>query len=281
MRIPKGSQYMLLSIFFVSIVSVSVKFLDRISIYEIVLLKSAISLAMTMVSLSYKLVPMSGKARGLLLARGTANALQIVLYFFTIKHIPLPTAFTIRQITPIFTALLGVLIIKEPLSLRQALFFALSFAGIVLINGFEITDTSWYIGVGLASALLGAFSYILVNKMKNQEHPLVIAIYGYVMSILLTAPYLLDDFVIPQWHEAVIIIFISILGYLVQYYAIKAYQYGPVALVSASYYAGVVYTLLFSYLFFGETLSPIKFLGLGMVLLGVLLNIFYGQMQKK
>lgn len=277
MRIPKGSQLMLVSIFFVSLVSVGVKFLHRLSIYEIVFFKSVIALAMTVGALYYQKIPIWGKSRSLLLARGTTNALQIILYFVTVQHIPLPTAFTIRQITPIFTALLGVIVVKESLSPRQILFFTLSFAGIVLINGFVLTEASWYIGVGLISALVGAISYVLVSKMKYQENPLVIAVYGYLMSIILTAPYLINDFVMPQSYEVLIILAISVLGYLVQYYSIKAYQYGPVALVSASYYAGVVYTLVFSYLFFGEVLPPVKFLGLGMVLLGVLLNIFYGQ----
>lgn len=271
---------MLVSIFFVSLVSVGVKLIHSLSIYEIVFYKSIIALIMTIGSLIRQQVPIWGNSRGLLLARGTTNALQIILYFVTVQYIPLPTAFTIRQITPIFTALLGVIVVKESLSLRQLIFFALSFAGIVLINGFEVTDASLYIGIGLISALVGAISYVLVSKMQNQEHPLVIAVYGYLMSIILTVPYLVNDFVIPQWYEVLIVITISVLGYLVQYYSIKAYQYGPVALVSASYYAGVVYTLIFSYLFFGEVLPPVKFLGLAMVLLGVLLNIFYGQKKK-
>ena len=271
---------MLVSIFFVSLVSVGVKFIHRLSIYEIVFYKSAVALVITIGALLHQQIPIWGKSRGLLLARGATNALQIILYFVTVQHIPLPTAFTIRQITPIFTALLGVIVVKESLSLRQLIFFAISFAGIVLLNGFVVTDASWYIFVGLISALVGAISYVLVSKMKDKEHPLVIAVYGYLMSIFLTVPYLVNDFVIPQWHEALIIIGISILGYLVQYYSIKAYQYGPVALVSASYYAGVVYTLIFSYLFFGEVLPPVKFLGLALVLLGVLLNIFYGQKRK-
>lgn len=277
MRIPKGSQFMLLSIFFVSLVSVGVKFLHRFSTYEIVFFKSVIALAITIAALSYQQIPMWGKSRSLLLARGATNALQIILYFVTVQHLPLPTAFTIRQITPIFTALLGIVIVKEPLSLRQVAFFTLSFVGIVLINGFVLTDTSWYIGVGLISALVGACSYVLVSKMQHQEHPLVIAVYGYLMSIVLTAPYLAQGCMIPQWHEVLILIIISVLGYLAQYYSIKAYQCGPVALVSASYYAGVVYTLVFSYLFFGEILPPVKFVGLGLVLVGVLLNLFYGQ----
>ena len=276
MRIPKGSQFMLLSIFFVSLVSVGVKFLHRISAYEIIFFKSAIALTITIASLSYQQTSIGGKSRALLLARGTTNALQVLLYFVTVQHIPLPTAFTIRQTTPIFTAVLGVLVVKEPLSLRQLAFFALSFTGIVLINGFVLTETSWYISIGLISALTGAFSYIFVSKMQHQEHPLTIAVYGYLMSILLTVPYLAHHFVVPRWHEALILVLISMLGYLAQYYSIKAYQYGPVALVSASYYAGVVYTLLFSYLFFGETLPLLKFMGLAMVLVGVLLNLFYG-----
>ncbi|MEM9417166.1 MAG: DMT family transporter [Bacteroidota bacterium] len=277
MRIPKGSQFMLLSAFFVSLISLGVKLLTRIPAAEVVFFKSLAALMITLSLLRYRQLPVWGTNHRLLLARGTSNALQVTLFFIMVQHIPLPSAFTIRYIAPIFTALLGTFIVNESLRLRQAVFFALSFAGIVLINGFALTEASWYIGVGLVSAFLGALSYNFVRKIEHQEHPLVIAFYAYFMSTLLMAPSVAHNFVALQQQEVFILGILSVLGFTAQYYSVKAYQHGPVAIVSATSYVAVFYALVFSYLFFNETLPLLKLLGLGLVLLGVLLNVFYGQ----
>ena len=111
--------------------------------------------------------------------------------------------------------------------------------------------------------------------MRHQEHPRVVAIYAYVVTIPLAGAYLLHNFVTPQPQDVLILSMISILGYIAHYYSIKAYQQGPIATVSATSYVAVVYALLFGYLFLGEALPSVKLLGLGLVLLGVLLHIFY------
>ena len=63
MRIPKGSQFMLVSIFFVSLVSVGVKFIHRLSIYEIVFYKSAVALVITIGALLHQQIPIWGKSK--------------------------------------------------------------------------------------------------------------------------------------------------------------------------------------------------------------------------
>ncbi len=156
-------------------------------------------------------------------------------------------------------------------------FFALSFAGIVLINGFSLTGASWYILSGVVGAFLGGLSYNLTRKIKHQEHPLVVAFYSYVVTIPLAGAYLLYNFVALQAQDVLMLSIISVLGYAAHYYSIKAYQRGPIATVSATAYVTVVYALLFGQLFLGETLPSLKLLGLGLVLLGVLLHIFYQQ----
>ena len=78
----------------------------------------------------------------------------------------------------------------------------------------------------------------------------------------------------PQVQDWIVITIISFLGYIAHYYAIKAYQLGPLASVSATAYITIVYALLFNYLFLGEAFPYLKLLGVGLVLLGVLLNIF-------
>ena len=268
---------MLLSVFFVSLVSLGVKLLRHIPAVEVIFFNSLAALVASFVTLRYRQIPVWGQNRGLLLARGIVGTLGVTLYFFTLQHMPLPSAITLRYIAPIFAALIGILMVKEPVRLQQWFFFALSFAGIILINGFSLTEASWYILGGLVGAFFGGLSNNLIRKIEHQEHPLVVAFYSYVVTVPLAGIYLLYNFVALQVQDVLILSIISVIGYMAHYYSVKAYQLGPVATVSATAYVAVVYALLFSYLFLDETLPRLKLLGLGLVLLGVLLNVFYRQ----
>ena len=275
MQISSGSRFMLLSCFFASLTHLGVKWLRHIPAVEVVFFNALFSLPASVVTLRYRQHSVWGQHHGLLLAQGVAGTLGLTLYFFTLQHIPLPSAVILNLTAPMFAAVIGIFIAKEALRLSQCFYFVLSFAGVVLINGFALTEASWYILSGLLGGLFRGLSYNLTRKIRDQEHPRVVAIYSYVVSIPLAGAYLLHNFVALQPQDVLILSIVSLVGYMAHYYSIKAYQQGPIATVSATSYVTVVYALLFGYLFLGEALPCLKLLGLGLVVLGVLLHIFY------
>ena len=268
---------MMLSSFFVALVSLGVKLLSHIPAVEILFFNSLGALIASFTTLKYLRISVWGHNRTLLLVRGIVGTLGVVLYFFTLQHIPIPSAMTLHNTAPIFAALIGVFVVQEPVRLQQWFFFVLSFVGIILINGLSLTETSWYVCSGLAGAFFRGLANSIVRKIKHKEHPLVVTLYAYVVTVPLTSIYLSYHFVIPQVQDWVILGIISLLGYVAHYYAVRAYQLGPLAPVAATAYAAIIFALLFSYLFLEETLPVFKLLGVGLVLIGVLLNIFFQQ----
>jgi drug/metabolite transporter (DMT)-like permease len=277
MRIPKGSQFMMLSAFFVALISLGVKLLHQIPAVEVLFFNALGALATSFGTLRYRRIPIWGKNRRLLLARGIAGTLGITLYFFTLQNISLPSAVILHYTAPIFAAIIGIFLVKEPMSPRQWLSLALSFAGVILINGLSLTEASWYVLSGLTGAFFRGLSSTIVRKIENMEHPLVVTFYAYLITVPLAGAYMLYGFVMPQAGDWIILSAISVLGYISHYYAVKAYQTGPVALVAATAYVAIVYALLFSYVFLGEALPQLKLLGMALVLLGILFNLFYRQ----
>jgi drug/metabolite transporter (DMT)-like permease len=275
MRIPKSSQFILLSAFLVALTSLCVKLLIHIPAVEILFFNSLGALVASFATLRYRQIAIWGQHRRLLVTRGIVGTLGVTLYFFTLQHISLPSAITLHYTAPIFATLIGIFMVGEPVSLQQWLFFALSFAGVILINGFSLTDTSWYIFSGLAGAFFRGLSSSIVRRIEHKEHPLVVTFYSYLVTVPLAGTYVLYNFVEPQVQDWIILSTISGLGYIAHYYAVKAYQLGPVASVSATAYIAIIYALLFSYLFLDEVFPRFKLLGVGLVLLGVVLNIFF------
>ena len=268
---------MMLSAFFVALIGLGVKLLIQIPAIEILFFNSLASLVASSTILRYHRISIWGQKRGLLLSCGIAGTMGVVLYFFTLQHISLPSAITLRYTAPIFAALIGTFMVKESIRPQQWIFFILSFVGVILINGFSLTDASWYVSSGLGSAFFKGLSNSIVRKIEHMEHPLVVTFYAYLVTVPLAGAYMLHHFVMPQAQDWLIIGIISVLGYVAHYYSVKAYQLGPVAPVAATAYMAIVYALLLSYLFLDETFPQLKLLGVGLVLLGVLFNLCYRQ----
>lgn len=275
MRIPRSSQFIMLSAFFVALTSLCVKLLIQIPAVEILFFNSVGALVASFATLRYRRIVIWGQHRRLLFTRGIVGTLGVTLYFFTLQHIALPSAITLHYTAPIFATIIGIFMVAEPVSPQQWLFFVLSFVGVVLINGFALTDVSWYVFSGLAGAFFRGLSSSIVRRIEHKEHPLVVTFYSYLVTVPLAGTYVLYNFVKPQPQDWIILATISGLSYIAHYYAVKAYQLGPVASVSATAYIAIIYALLFSYLFLDETLPQLKLFGVGLVLLGVVFNIFF------
>ena len=268
---------MMLSGLFVAFASLGVKLLHHIPAVEILFLNSLGALVVSLIMLKSRRIPIWGENKSLLILRGLVGTLGVMLYFFTLQHISLPSAMTLHYTAPVFAALIGIFVVQEPVRMQQWFFFILSFIGTFLINGFTLTGTSWYMLSGLAGAFFRGLSNNIVRKIEYKEHPLVVTFYAYLVTVPMTGTYLLYNFVRLQLNDWVLLGAISVLGYIAHYYAVKAYQLGPLAPVAATAYVAIVYGLLLSYLFLNEALPELKLLGIGLILLGVLLNIFFRQ----
>jgi drug/metabolite transporter (DMT)-like permease len=134
MSIPKGSQFMMLSAFFVALISLGVKLLHQIPAVEVLFFNALGALAASFGTLLYRRIPVWGNNHKLLLTRGIVGTLGVTLYFFTLQNISLPSAVTLHYTAPIFAAIIGVFLVKEPINSQQWLFLALSFAGMYSVG---------------------------------------------------------------------------------------------------------------------------------------------------
>jgi len=265
---------MLLSAFFVALISLSVKLLSHIPAVEVLFFNALGALVASLATLKYRQIPIWGQRRRLLFLRGIVGTLGVALYFFNLQHISFPSAVTLHYTAPIFAALIGIFMLKESVRPQQWLFFAFSLVGIGLINGFSLTNASWYVFSGLAGAFFKGLSNSIVKKIKHVEHPLVVTCYSYLVTVPLGGIYILYNFVMPKGQDWVVLGAISMMGYAAHYYAVKAYQRGPIAPVAATAYTVVAYALLFNYLLLGKVPPQYQLLGISLVLLGILLNLF-------
>ncbi len=268
---------MLLATFLFSCMNVLVKYVPHIPAVEVVFFRCVVSLVMSYVALKVQRVRVWGNNRRLLIARGLSGAMALVLYFVLLQQIPLATAVTLQFLAPIFTAILGVVLLGERMKHWQWLFFAISFGGMLVINGFDTRISTVHLLMGVAAAVGAGLAYTIIRKLNYSEHPLVIVLYFPLVTMPLTGIYSAFHWVMPQGRDWAVLLGIGILTQFAQYFMTKAYQAEEVSKIASLKYLGIIYALGFGFVFFRETFNLMTYAGMALVMFGVVLNVWYKQ----
>lgn len=275
MLLSPGIRYMLLATVLFACMNVLVKIASHIPAVEVVFFRCVVSLAMSYVVLRIQKVPVWGNNRKWLVARGAFGAVALVLYFTLLQEIPLATAITLQFLAPIATAILGMLLLKEKIWTLQWFFFLVSFLGMLIISGFEARMEPIHLAMGLLAAGGSGMAYTIIRKLKNSEHPLVIVLYFPLVTLPITGVYSIFHWVTPVGWDWPLLLAIGVLTQFAQYFMTKAFQAEEVSTVSNLNYLNIVYALIFGFLFFGETFNLFTYLGMVLVIAGVVLNVWY------
>jgi len=265
---------MLLSTFFFSLMNLSIKFVPHIPAFELILFRSVISLVLSYGLIRYKGLNPLGNNRKFLLLRGFFGMLSLTTFFFTLQKLPLASAVTLQYLSPIFTVLFAVFFLKERVHWVQWLCFAVAFAGVAIIRGFDTRVDITYMALGVLSAMFSGLAYNSVRKLKDTDHPLVVVFYFPLVAMPFALIACFFNWVTPVGIEWLWLILIGVFTQIAQVNLTYALQNEKLAAISGLNYIGIIYALLFGYFIFGETYNWVVLLGIFLVLTGVLLNFF-------
>ncbi|MFM9007723.1 MAG: DMT family transporter [Bacteroidota bacterium] len=275
-RISSGVRHMLLATFWFSLMYVMVKFLAHLPTFELVFFRCGVATLLGLIALRAQRVSPVGSNRRLLFLRGLFGTLGLVTFFYTVQRMPMGTAVTIQYLSPVFTAILGMFILRERVSPVQWLCFALAFAGVLLIKGFSAKMTWSLLAIGIASAFFSGLAYNTIRVLREKEHPLVVVLHFQLFGTLVGALALLLEWETPAWSDWIPLLLMGVFTQFGQDNLTRSLQQEQVARVSLLNYLGVVYALVFGCLIFGEWPSGTDILGMAVVLGSVLFSVWMG-----
>ena len=272
MKIPLGARYMLLATLAFSLMKVFVKYIPNIPAIEIVFFRAIISMTLSLVYLIPKKITVFGNNKGLLATRGAVGAIALILNYYLLHKIPLAAASTLTNLTPIFTTLIGVYLVREKIHPAQIAFFVLSFVGILIIQGFDARISGIHLLLGIFSSFFSGIAYNLVRKLSSTEHPLVIMFYFPLVVLPISLIGSLWFWVQPEGWDWFNLLMVGVTTQMAQYFMTKSYQQAKVSKVAIFDYLGVVYALIFGFIIFNEYFNLLTYIGIALVLIGIILN---------
>ncbi|BBM82715.1 DMT family transporter [Candidatus Uabimicrobium amorphum] len=264
-----ATKNMIISTVFFAIMQVCVKAIKHIPVFEIIVFRSLVIIAICCVFFRRHRISPWGNNKRLLIARGVAGSIALLLFFYTLQHIPLAYATTIQYLSPIFTVIIAGVFLKEYATLSQWLFLAIAFLGIVCIQGFDVRVSLFMASIGVFSALMSATAYNIIRVLKD-ENPLVIVFYFPFVASIIYMPLAIIYWETPQSKDWFFLIAAGVATYLAHTYMTKAYQEEKASNIVNLKYLGTVFSLVFGYVLFNESIVFMSFIGMLLIVFSAL-----------
>ena len=276
----KGIKFLIGSGFAFSLMSVCVKALGgRIPIAELVFARATISIIITRFFLYKNKINPWGYQKKLLLTRGLLGTFALFCIFEAITILPIATATVIQYIYPTFTVICAYIILKEFILKRIVYSIIIGWIGIVFVSQPEfnsnsnISETILAVFIAILGALMTSLAYICVKKLTSKEHPLVIIYYFPLVSIPISLPFIIKDFVLPTGTDWLWIMGIGVFTQIGQLCITEGLRLLPAGQATSLNYSQVIFASIWGVLIFQETITSSIYLGGFCVLISTIVSI--------
>ena len=198
-------------------------------------------------------------------------------WLYGVAFLPLAEVFAIEFTAPIWTAILAVIFLKEPLTRYRTLGILLGFAGIMIIlrPGIQIIQPAALIV--LFATFCFASTYVFTRHMAATESPLTIIFY---MNLVQLPIGLLAS--LPSWNYPTLeswpwILLIGLTGLGSHFCFAHAFRHADAAVVSPLDFMRLPLIALIGWAIYNESWDMMIFLGGIIIFSGNLINIFAEQ----
>jgi drug/metabolite transporter (DMT)-like permease len=239
--------------------------------------RCSIATVMCVFSIRQQKADWKGSNHWILILRGLFGTAAIYFFFTTLENIPLASAMTIQYLSPIFTSIIAIYLLREPVRAMQWFFYGIAFGGVLLIERFDTRVSIAYALIGVSAAFCSGMAYNLVRSMRGSEHPLTIVLHFQMVGAVVGTIGILFEWQTPHGWDWLYLVLIGVFSQIGQIFLTNALQREKVAGVAIVIYTGLVYGLLVGAFVFGEEQTAVTVSGMLLVVFGVLLSVFYGR----
>lgn len=263
-----------------ALANVFVKQVAHLPTMEIVFFRCAFGTVFCYVGLRKTGASLKGSNRKLLALRGLFGTTALYFFFLTVQNIPLASAMTIQYLSPIFTTVIAIFILKESVKFFQWFCYALAFLGVLFIEQFDARVTVFFLALGVASAFCSGVAYNLVRTLRTREHPLTVVLHFQLVGLIAGFLFTIFDWQTPQFSDWFYLFLIGASSQLGQIFLTNALQKERAASVAIVVYTGLIYGLLVGWFVFGEAQTLASLSGMILVVAGVVMSVIYSKRRK-
>lgn len=247
-----------------AIMSLMVRLSGDIPLFEKVLFRNLISLIIALAIVIKNRDSVFGKPenRKYLILRGLTGLAGVMLYFYSLKHLKISDATMLNKLSPFFVIIFASMFLKERMNRHQIFAIVVAFLASLLIIKPQFDVSLLPSLLGLGSALFAGFAYAIIRLLKmRDESSGTIVFYFSLISLIITLPLALINFVIPGPGQLLYLLGIGVFAAFGQLFMTQAYFYARASDIAPYKYLHVLFAALIGILFLGEIIDIYSIIG--------------------
>lgn len=198
--------------------------------------------------------------------RATIGVIGMQSWFYCITTLPLNQATALSFTAPLFTSLFAMVFLREKADIwRWAGLFA-GFAGTVIILRPDPNAMQWDALIVMFTTSMWAIAGLMVKSLTRSEPPLRIIFYMSLFMLLWSLPAMLWYWRMPDLYHWMLLMMIALLSTIAHWSLVKAYALADVVKLMPFDFTRLLWTGLFAYVVFGETVDAMSWVGGAVIL---------------
>lgn len=204
-------------------------------------------------------VPMLQAARAILLVS------EVGLYVFAFRHLPLAEISAASGTGPMIGTAMSAILLREAIGMRRWLAVLAGFIGVLIIvqPGFGVFNP-WML-IPLGGTVLWTLYQVLTRMVSefddSERTTMFTGTIGFAL-LCLALPFFWDPVDLPWLLTLLLLAVFGVAGHSI---LIKALSLAPASLLQPLSYSGMVWAVLFGWLFFGDIPAPATILGAAII----------------
>lgn len=278
-----GLAYILLSVFFASLMVIIIKYLsESMNIYTILFYRGFFGFIFVLIFfLKINFNILYTNRIHIHLIRSIVNALALYFWFTSLTLSTLADVSAIGNSAPIFATLLAVLFMKEKIILSRMFAILLGFIGVMIILNPNFSDVNVGHYYALIAAILWGFLVVFLKNLSKTENAFSVIFY-FQLFLFLSFGILFYDFIeIPNNLNFIYILLLALFGNLSQICYFQALKFKDITFISPFEYLRFLFLTVFGIIFFYEYPSIGTYIGSIIIFFGIIiLNYNYNFLKK-
>ena len=259
----KGIGFMVLACVFFGAMHVGVRHVTQsVHPFEAAFFRNLFGLLVLAPSFAvHGLRPLRTRRFGLHCARATLNVVAMLAFFYALSITPVVLVQALAFTSPLFTAVLAVLLLGERIRARRLTAIVIGFAGTLLIIRPGVQPLELGPALVLASAAVWGYVVILIKSLARTDSAVTITAYMVLLMSPMTLVCALFVWTWPTGGELAVLVGVGIAGTIAQMCMTQALRLADTTVVLPFDFTKLVWSAFFAWLLFGELIDSWTLLG--------------------
>lgn len=218
------------------------------------------------------------KERKIHIMRGVVNTVLSIVLMISFMTLPLVDIYAMIFTIPFFAVILSRIFYGETSDLKSWAAIIVGFAGVLIILRPGM-DMEAALLLPLAAAFMVAVN-VVAAKSLTKSSPFLLGFYPLVITTLLTLPFMIGDFIMPDLRHALHFMLSGVLISVAITTVSMAFRITASHKVTPFIYTEMIWGILFGYLVFGDVPDALMLVG-SAIIIGSGLYIILDARKKK